>query len=76
MHAATSVFSPQVIAHGVPALTVAETISHVPRKRLELRARVQRRQERHALWTLRRTTGRDWLARVFGSRPPYRRVRR
>jgi hypothetical protein len=41
-----------------------------------LRRRVQRRQERHALWTLRRTTGRDWLARVFGSRHPYRRVRR
>jgi hypothetical protein len=41
-----------------------------------LRRRVQRRQERHALWTLRLTTGRDWLGQVFGSRHPYRKVRR
>jgi hypothetical protein len=41
-----------------------------------LRRRVERRKERHALWTLRLTTGRDWLVQVFGSRHPYRKVRR
>jgi hypothetical protein len=45
------------------------------RRRVE-RRRVQRRKERHALWTLRLTTGRDWLGQVFGSRHPYRKVRR
>jgi hypothetical protein len=72
----TTVYLSTVSAHTMPGVTLAETLARVPRKRLELRARVRRRQERRALWTLRLTTGRDWLGQVFGSRHPYRRVRR
>ncbi len=56
--------------------TVAETLAGVPVRRLELRARVERRKARRALWALRLTTAGDWLEHVFSGRHPYRRVRR